>query len=62
MIENVFMKDIILNLNKDLQDALSTAAKERRTIQNIAATPNAKTIFLPMEKCLTLNAEPGRKK
>ena len=98
VIENVFMKDIVLN--KDLQDALSTAAKERRlaeskvisakadvesakmmreaaealntksamqiryyeTIQNIVATPNAKTIFLPLETRFNANAEPGRKK
>lgn len=96
IIENVFMKDIVLN--KDLQDALSTAAKERRlaeskvisakadvesakmmreaaealnskaamqiryyeTIQNIVNTPNAKTVFLPLET--KFNQETARKK
>ncbi len=95
VIENVFMKDIVLN--KDLQDALSTAAKERRlaeskvisakadvesakmmreaaealntksamqiryyeTIQNIVSTPNAKTIFLPLDT--SFNSERGKK-
>ena len=96
VIENVFMKDIVLN--KDLQDALSTAAKERRlaeskvisakadvesakmmreaaealntksamqiryyeTIQNIVNTPNAKTIFLPLDT--KFNQDAARKK
>lgn len=57
VIENVFMKDIVLN--KDLQDALSTAAKERRLAESkvISAKADVESAKMMREAAEALNTK-----
>lgn len=57
VIENVFMKDIMLN--KDLQDALSTAAKERRLAESkvISAKADVESAKMMREAAEALNTK-----
>jgi regulator of protease activity HflC (stomatin/prohibitin superfamily) len=57
VIENVFMKDIVLN--KDLQDALSSAAKERRLAESkvISAKADVESAKMMREAAEALNSK-----